>query len=109
MGIQIAEALQYAHSKGVMHRDIKPSNLILGSNSRVWVTDFGLAVTHEQERLSRSGDVVGTLRYMSPEQLSGRSDRRSDVYALGLTPFSSNRIPQFGSMAKHQADGQAKD
>jgi len=87
IGIQVAEALQYAHSKGVLHRDIKPSNLILGSDSRVWVTDFGLAVTPQQERLSRSGDVVGTLRYMSPEQLHGESDQRSDVYGLGLTLY----------------------
>jgi serine/threonine protein kinase len=89
IGIQVAEALEYAHCRGVMHRDIKPSNLILGSDGRVWVTDFGLAVTHEheQERLSRSGDVVGTLRYMSPEQLSGRSDQRSDIYGLGLTLY----------------------
>ncbi len=87
IGIQVAEALQYAHSRGVMHRDIKPSNLILGADSRVWVTDFGLAVSPEQERLSRSGDVVGTLRYMSPEQLNGHCDARSDVYGLGLTLY----------------------
>lgn len=87
IGVQVAEALQYAHSNGVMHRDIKPSNLILASDSRVWVTDFGLAVTPQQERLSRSGDVVGTLRYMSPEQLHGRSDHRTDVYGLGLTLY----------------------
>lgn len=87
LGIQVAEALQYAHSRGVMHRDIKPSNLILGLDFRVWVTDFGLAVSPEQERLSRSGDVVGTLRYMSPEQLNGHSDQRSDIYALGLTLY----------------------
>ncbi len=87
IGIQVGDALQYAHSRGVMHRDIKPSNLILGADSLVWVTDFGLAVSPEQERLSRSGDVVGTLRYMSPEQLNGHSDRRSDVYSLGLTLY----------------------
>ncbi len=87
IGIQVAEALAYAHSKGVMHRDIKPSNLIVSSDSHVWVTDFGLAVSPEHERLSRSGDVVGTLRYMSPEQLNGHSDQRSDVYGLGLTLY----------------------
>ncbi len=87
IGIQVADALQYAHSKGVMHRDIKPSNLILGLDSLVWVTDFGLAVTPDQERLSRSGDVVGTLRYMSPEHLNGHADHRSDVYSLGLTLY----------------------
>ena len=87
IGIQVADALHYAHDAGVRHRDIKPSNLILDADMRVWVTDFGLAVTHEQERLSRSGDVVGTLRYMSPEQLHGRYDPRSDVYGLGLTLY----------------------
>lgn len=87
IGIQVADALQYAHNRGVLHRDIKPSNLILDSDMRVWVTDFGLAVTHEQDRLSRSGDVVGTLRYMSPEQLNGNFDQRSDVYGLGLTLY----------------------
>ncbi|MFK8112898.1 MAG: protein kinase [Rubripirellula sp.] len=87
IGIKVADALQYAHAKGVLHRDIKPSNLILGNDFQVWVTDFGLAVAPNQDRLSRSGDVVGTLRYMSPEQLAGRSDRRSDVYGLGLTLY----------------------
>jgi tetratricopeptide (TPR) repeat protein len=84
-----------------MHRDIKPSNLIVGADGRVWVTDFGLAVTHEQERLSRSGDVVGTLRYMSPEQLSGRSDQRSDIYALGLTLYELTTMqPAFDSQSR---------
>lgn len=87
LGAQVADALHYAHSHGVLHRDIKPSNLILASDFRVWVTDFGLAVSPEQERLSRSGDVVGTLRYMSPEQLNGKFDHRSDVYSLGLTLY----------------------
>lgn len=87
IGIQVADALEYAHSKGVLHRDVKPSNLILGKDSQVWVTDFGLAIASNHDRLSRSGDVVGTLRYMSPEQLAGRSDRRSDVYGLGLTLY----------------------
>ncbi len=87
VGTQVADALRCAHEAGVLHRDIKPSNLILDADLRVWVTDFGLAVTHEQERLSRSGDVVGTLRYMSPEQLNGKSDPRSDIYGLGLTLY----------------------
>lgn len=101
LGIQVADALQYAHEKGVMHRDIKPSNLIVGSDSRVWVTDFGLAVTHEQERLSRSGDVVGTLRYMSPEQLNGQSDQRSDIYGLGLTLYElATMRPAFDSESR---------
>jgi eukaryotic-like serine/threonine-protein kinase len=87
IGSQVADALHYAHSKGILHRDIKPSNLILGKDAQVWVTDFGLAIAADQDRLSRSGDVVGTLRYMSPEQLAGQSDVRSDVYGLGLTLY----------------------
>jgi serine/threonine protein kinase len=101
IGIQVAEALQYAHNAGVLHRDIKPSNLILDSELRVWVTDFGLAVTHEQERISRSGDVVGTLRYMSPEQLHGNCDPRSDVYGLGLTLYELTTLrPAFDSESR---------
>ncbi len=96
LGMQVAQALHYAHSNGVTHRDIKPSNLIVGDDWRVWVTDFGLAVTHDQERISRSGDVVGTLRYMSPEQLNGRPDSRSDIYSLGLTLYElAVRRPAF--------------
>ena len=87
MGAEIADALQYAHAHGVTHRDIKPSNLILANDDRVWVTDFGLAMTHGQDRISKSGDVVGTLRYVAPEQLSGESDFRSDIYGLGITLY----------------------
>ncbi|MEM8669508.1 MAG: serine/threonine-protein kinase [Planctomycetota bacterium] len=96
LGMQVAQALHYAHSNGVTHRDIKPSNLIVGNDWRVWVTDFGLAFTHDQERISRSGDVVGTLRYMSPEQLHGRPESRSDIYGLGLTLYElATRRPAF--------------
>jgi serine/threonine protein kinase len=87
LGIQVAEALAYAHGQGVLHRDVKPSNLLLDTQGVVWVTDFGLAKASDSETLTRSSDVVGTLRYMAPERFAGRADARSDVYALGLTLY----------------------
>ena len=87
LGVQVAEALHYAHQQGVLHRDIKPSNLLLDGQGHVWVTDFGLAKTDDGDELTRTGDVVGTLRYMAPERFSGWSDPRSDVFALGATLY----------------------
>jgi serine/threonine protein kinase/WD40 repeat protein/tetratricopeptide (TPR) repeat protein len=87
LGAQVADALAYAHKRGVLHRDIKPSNLLLDAVGNVWVTDFGLAKFEEGEELSRSQDVVGTLRYMAPERFQGVSDRRCDLYALGATLY----------------------
>ena len=87
MGAQIAEALDHAHQHGVLHRDIKPANLLIDQEGVVWVTDFGLAKHEEHENVTRTGDVVGTLRYMAPEQFDGRNDVRSDIYALGLTLY----------------------
>lgn len=86
VGLQAAEALAYAHGQRVLHRDIKPSNLLLDTAGAVWVTDFGLA-KEEGDNLTRTGDIVGTLRYLAPERLSGMSDPRSDVYSLGLTLY----------------------
>jgi serine/threonine protein kinase len=90
MGIQIAEALEYAHQLGVVHRDIKPANLLLDASGHVWISDFGLARFRTAADLTRSGDLLGTLRYMSPEQASARRgliDQRSDVYSLGATLY----------------------
>ena len=87
LGIQVAEALEYAHQQGILHRDIKPANLMLDSQGHVWVTDFGLAKAHDSGELTRTGDIVGTLRYMCPERFNGWSDPRSDVYALGATLY----------------------
>jgi WD40 repeat protein/serine/threonine protein kinase len=86
VGIQVAEALDYAHREGVIHRDIKPSNLLLDTAGRVWITDFGLAKI-DGAALTTTGDVVGTIRYMAPERFRGWSDPRSDVYSLGLTLY----------------------
>jgi serine/threonine protein kinase/WD40 repeat protein len=86
VGLQVAEALAYAHGQRVLHRDIKPSNLLLDVQGTVWVTDFGLA-KEEGEDLTQTGDLVGTLRYMAPERFRGVSDARSDLYSLGLTLY----------------------
>ncbi len=87
IGIQIADALAYAHRQGVLHRDIKPANLLLDSDGTAWVADFGLAKLESASDLTTQGDIVGTLRYMAPERFSGQADARSDVYGLGLTLY----------------------
>jgi tetratricopeptide (TPR) repeat protein len=87
IGAQVADALRYAHEQGVLHRDVKPGNLLLDTGGTVWVTDFGLAKASDQEDLTHTGDILGTLRYMPPEAFEGRADARGDVYALGLTLY----------------------
>ena len=72
LGIQAAEALEHAHPLGVVHRDIKPANLLLDARGQLWVTDFGLARFHADAGLTITGDLLGTLRYMSPEQALGQ-------------------------------------
>src|SRR5262249_27960846 len=83
IGIQVAEALAYAHAQGTLHRDIKPSNLLLDAQGVVWVTDFGLAKAEGSGDLTADGEVVGTLRYIPPERFRGHSDALGDVYSLG--------------------------
>ena len=87
IGIQSASALHHAHQHGVLHRDVKPGNLILDDSGTVWMADFGLAKAAEHDQVSRTGDIVGTLRFMAPEQLRGEADARSDIYALGVTLY----------------------
>lgn len=83
----VASALSYAHRNGVLHRDVKPANLILDRAGVVWMTDFGLARRDDHDNVTQTGDIVGTLRYMAPEQFSGDADERSDICSLGLTLF----------------------
>lgn len=99
-----AEALEHAHSRGVLHRDVKPSNLLLVPSGRVVLVDFGLATIADGERLTRTGSVLGSMPYMAPEVLDGGDATvASDVYALGVTlyelatlslPFVSNRVEE---------------
>jgi serine/threonine protein kinase len=84
---QVARALAYAHAQGIVHRDIKPSNLLLDRGGNVWVTDFGVAKLVEEANLTGSGEYVGTLKYMAPEQFAGKCDARADVYGLGVTLY----------------------
>jgi WD40 repeat protein/serine/threonine protein kinase len=86
IGRQAAQGLAYAHARGIVHRDIKPSNLLLDTEGVVWIADFGLA-KGEDEGLTQTGDILGTLRYMAPERFRGEGDARADVYALGLTLY----------------------
>jgi tetratricopeptide (TPR) repeat protein len=90
LGEQAAEALEHAHQLGVVHRDVKPGNLLLDGRGNLWVADFGLAHFQSQGGLTMSGDLVGTLRYMSPEQALAKRvvvDHRTDIYSLGTTLY----------------------
>jgi len=90
LGVQAAEALEHAHQAGVIHRDVKPGNLLVDARGKLWITDFGLAQFQTDGGLTLTGNLPGTIRYMSPEQASGKRyllDHRTDIYSLGVTLY----------------------
>ena len=109
IGRQAAQGLAYAHARGIVHRDIKPSNLLLDTAGVVWITDFGLAKA-EDDGLTATGDILGTLRYMAPERFRGEGDARADIYALGLTLYELLTLrPAFDVVGPAQADRADQD
>jgi len=106
LGIQAAEALEHAHNLDVVHRDIKPANLLVDAVGNLWVTDFGLARLRSDVELTASGDIVGTYRYMSPEQGLGKNglvDHRTDIYSLGATLYELATLrPAFDGQCREE-------
>ena len=104
----ISGAVDHAHQLGIVHRDIKPSNLLVDQQGKVWVTDFGLARLENEASLTTTGDILGTVQYMSPEQAMGRRDvdGRADVYSLGVILYQllTGELPFRGNhrMILHQ-------
>ncbi len=101
IGKQVARGLLYAHNKGIVHRDIKPSNILLSSDNRAYITDFGISHMQDSERLTNTGMTMGTPEYMSPEQCQGGNiTKQTDIYSLGIilyemvcgdAPFTGNK------------------
>ncbi|MHB9149309.1 MAG: protein kinase domain-containing protein [Thermoleophilia bacterium] len=103
---QIAEGLSHAHAHGIIHRDVKPHNVLLDAEGRAKLTDFGIATGEGWTRVTHEGSIVGSSRYMSPEQVQGRPvDQRTDIYSLGILlyemlagtpPFDGSSITEVG-------------
>ncbi len=96
---QIGSALAYAHKRGIIHRDVKPSNILLTEEGRALLSDFGIARVSEYGGITRTGTLIGTPEYMSPEQAEGEEvDHRSDIYSLGIVLYQmlTGRVPFTG-------------
>jgi serine/threonine protein kinase/tetratricopeptide (TPR) repeat protein len=106
LGIQAAEALDHAHRNGILHRDIKPANLLVDDTGKLWITDFGLARMEQDAGMTMTGDLLGTLRYMSPEQALAQRvvvDHRSDIYSLGVTLYEMITLrPAYAAADRHE-------
>lgn len=106
LGRQAAVALEHAHEMGIVHRDIKPGNLLLDPKGQLWVADFGLAQFSGDPGITATGELLGTLRYASPEQALGQRgvvDHRSDVYSLGATLYELLTLqPPFDGRDRHE-------
>jgi tetratricopeptide (TPR) repeat protein len=105
-GVQAAEALEHAHGLGIVHRDVKPGNLLVDGRGELYVADFGLAKVLADPGPTAAGDLLGTVRYMSPEQAASRHDlvdHRSDVYSLGATLYELLTLtPAFGGADRQE-------
>ena len=109
MAAELASGLQHAHEKGLVHRDIKPANLLLDGDGKIWISDFGLAKLWDTPlSVSITGNVIGTPRYMAPEQSQGICDARSDVFSLGVTLYEmasgehANQGETFGEILRNR-------
>jgi eukaryotic-like serine/threonine-protein kinase len=113
VGRQAALALEHAHQFGIVHRDIKPANLLLDPHGQLWVTDFGLAQVTGDAGLTVTGELLGTLRYASPEQARARRglvDHRTDIYSLGATLYELLTLcPIFQGQSRHELLQQIAD
>ena len=109
---QILSGLAYAHNHGVVHRDIKPSNIMVTTAERIKLLDFGLAFQGLRSDITRTGLILGSLHYMSPEQVMGeRVDARSDIYSVGVTLYQllTGRVPIDGAGEYAIASGHLKN
>lgn len=106
LGAQVAEGLDHAHQLGVIHRDVKPANLMIDARGEVWIADFGLAMFRDDVELTMTGELIGTLRFMSPEQGTARRglvDHRTDIYSLGVTLYELLTLtPAFAGSDRHE-------
>jgi len=107
-GSQMADALAFAHERGVVHRDVKPANMLLHADGRLMLADFGLAKILDGTPPRRPGRPdAGTPEYMAPEQIDGRTDERSDIYGLGVVLYLlfTGQLPFAGSTSNEVMDG----